>query len=109
MTNEKSLFRVVDDRPNPHIKWLREVASTLHAERRTALANTCEGAAKELESIIEHRNALLIAHERRAAEPNGDVERLQKAITSAMEALSNGRIEDGARILRECFWLGERQ
>lgn len=35
------------------------------------------------------------------------VEQLQRAITGAMDALSNGRTEDGARILRECFWLGD--
>lgn len=62
-SKERNLIRAVDDRPNPHVAWLREVASHLHAERRTAFANTCEGAAKELESIIEHRNALLVAHE----------------------------------------------
>jgi hypothetical protein len=35
--------------------------------------------------------------------------RLMRAITGAMDALSNGRTEEGARILRECFWLGERR
>lgn len=68
MTKDE-LFRGVDDRPNPHVKWLREVASNLHAERRTAMANTCEQAAKELESVLAHRNALLIAHEHRSVEP----------------------------------------
>lgn len=42
-------------------------------------------------------------------EQSGQVARLQKAVTNAMDSLSNGRTEEGARILRECFWLGERQ
>lgn len=44
---------------NPHVKWLREVATILHSEQRTALANTCEGAACEIEALTNHRGALL--------------------------------------------------
>jgi uncharacterized Fe-S cluster-containing radical SAM superfamily protein len=40
----------------------------------------------------------------RKGEPPDELERLQRAITDAMYALSNDRVEQGARILRECFW-----
>lgn len=38
------------------------------------------------------------------AELLNEVDRLQRAVTSAMDRLSNGDIEAGARLLRECFW-----
>jgi hypothetical protein len=33
-----------------------------------------------------------------------ELERLQRAITTSMQRLSNGDVEGGARVLRECFW-----
>jgi hypothetical protein len=46
------------------------------------------------------------ATERAAVPPNASqqIERLQRAITGAMDLLSNGDTEGGARVLRECFW-----
>lgn len=38
------------------------------------------------------------------AELLNEVERLQRSITGAMDHLSNGNVEAGARLLRECFW-----
>jgi hypothetical protein len=41
-------------------------------------------------------------HERQRGRP--ELERLQKAITSAMDALGRDKTEEGERILRQCFW-----
>lgn len=56
-------------------------------------------------TIVEKEREWAQARAMRAAHEPG----LMKAITGAMEALSNGRTEEGARILRECFWLGGKR
>lgn len=61
--SQPSKTNVWTEQPSPHIKWLREAAQVLHGEQRTALARTCEQAARELEAIQEHRKALMQAHE----------------------------------------------
>lgn len=33
-----------------------------------------------------------------------EAQRLRKAVTEAMELLSNGDTEGGAKVLRNCFW-----
>lgn len=70
-----------------------------HYRRQAA---DCEARARELRDWAVELQA-------EQDEPPGEptVEQLKKAVTGAMDALSNGRTEDGARILRECFWLGE--
>jgi len=44
---------------NCHARWLREMATLLRAEKRTALANTAEQAAVEIEALAAHRDNLL--------------------------------------------------
>jgi hypothetical protein len=60
---------MTNERVTPHVKWLLDVASHLHAERRTAFANTCEQAAAELLAVSRHRDTLLAAHVARQPEP----------------------------------------
>lgn len=33
-----------------------------------------------------------------------EIERLRRAIATAMSSLSNGDVEGGLRVLRQCFW-----
>lgn len=49
--------------PSAHIKWLNECAEVLHAEHRTTLANTIEGASHEIQALQAHRESLMHAHE----------------------------------------------
>ncbi len=45
-----------------------------------------------------------VASTQEGAAVRSHIERLQHAVTSAMDRLSNGDVEGGARVLRECFW-----
>jgi hypothetical protein len=54
-------------------------------------------ALRDGEEDSEHRASL-------ATRSRLEIERLQRAVTSAMDLLSNGDTEGGARVLRECFW-----
>lgn len=71
MTDQSHLSS--NERISPHVKWLREVASHLRAERRTSLANTCEQAADELLAVSRHRDTLLAAHEARQDETTCEI------------------------------------
>ena len=65
LPREEEVAPPSNERVSPHVKWLLDVASHLHAERRTAFANTCEQAAAELLAVSRHRDTLLAAHEAR--------------------------------------------
>src|SRR5207244_3272821 len=54
--------------------------------------------------LAECRRHMIACPKHPAHELQCEIERLQQVITSAMDKLSNGDVEGGARVLRECFW-----
>lgn len=91
----KDVIRLVDSQAesevsssNPHVKWLREAASHLHAEHRTALANTCEQAANDIERL-EREKAAGEFHPWKAA-MEATIERLSEELDDARNARETG-------------------
>lgn len=60
------------EKANPHAQWLRELAGHMRSDHNWSHANTCEGAAREIDALAKHRDELLAAHEGSAHEPPVD-------------------------------------
>jgi hypothetical protein len=103
---------------NDLIVGLRSSIDMLNREGFPRTATLCGTAADEIERLrydlnISRIESAHFANTQRATQASLEmqtltVDRLQKAVTSAMKLLSDGDTEAGARVLRECFWGTDR-